>query len=531
MPSSIVYLCSNCRITNGHHKYFSDATAAENYFKSKAIYTIEGMLTIRQSYSFMTGSKHGYNVNEVHVALPLSSVTNLDYICYKNDTDNIFFINKVVSLEYVNENSSRIIFIIDNYATYIGYITLGYCFIERSHVPNYLDIQDYLLEEPISVPTNMQNVTPNTLNEAWDQIHADTNYVIYMSSDRYGNSNTNTTRIQFICGSPFFGTVYRESNFSSVEEILKDYLNQSGILQSSVLPTVSNICKIIFCPKIVSNESNTGYSLKLEQDILLPKVKFKKCYSPQFVQAKLIALSSGNSFDLDVTKGILSDYSLKLSFTILGSGGTSPQMALAVNLPTQDNSKFIDSRTIVISHITYPEIPICDFVKSDNTLWGQVKSSFSSTMKGAEIGGLLGGYIGPEGMIAGSIAGAGIGFSMSPALYNDNLPYSNYTLSSTPSSTFALSQDFYRYELIICQPTPEGYKILNSFFNTFGYKIDTRQILNLKINNNFTYIKTKGGHTHLSDKAPQSAIDDISAMFDRGITIWNTDIGSVEECN
>lgn len=526
MVRAVAFACANCRISPGHHKYFSSSSSAEGYFSGKKKIDF-GQVTIVRSPE----SKHGYNVGSCHVQEPLSALENCDYFCFKNSTSSVMFINRIISVEYVNENSSRIHYSIDHYATYIGYINLGWAFVERTHVPDYTDVTKYMLPEPINVPKIVTNSLTPVISAYWQQLHSDMCYAVYMTSDEKGNANSPDVKMHNICGAPFYGRFMALTDPGFVDTIMKSYLNQTGYLVNAVNPTVSNICKIVYCPKTLTDE---GDALKepLAEVITFPTQKFLKALTPQFLKAKLVALSTGATIELDATKATYATSSIMaFGFMVRGCGGTSPVVGMTTTVPITGidigpiPAPNPDAAFINVLQLTYPELPIATFMPSQSTVTSYGKETFKGAVRGA-VGGAV--MAAKKGGIGGGIAGAVEG-ALGAASVEENTQ-SNYVFNSSPQSQYAVAQGLYSWQMAVELPTSEGFAILESFFNSFGYNVSRRQQLNLAVRGNFTYIKTSGGITATSDTAPQYSIDQIGLMFDQGLTVWSAEIGSTESC-
>ena len=65
----------------------------------------------------------------------------------------------------------------------------------------------------------------------------------------------------------------------------------------------------------------------------------------------------------------------------------------------------------------------------------------------------------------------------------------------------------------------EYIKCIDNYFSMFGYKVNTLKIPNISGRSNWNYVKTLG--CNITGDIPQSDLQAIKAIFDRGITIWH----------
>ena len=103
--------------------YFASTTAQYNYFNSKAKYTLE-------NYSYQrTG------VGAIRVGLPESGLHECSYLMFQNTTyESKWFYAFIVDTEYVNDNTSDVLYVIDEVQTWLFEMILKSSMIERNHV-------------------------------------------------------------------------------------------------------------------------------------------------------------------------------------------------------------------------------------------------------------------------------------------------------------------------------------------------------------------------------------------------------------
>lgn len=526
MQTSIVYLCKNCRITPGHHKYFESPAAAESYFIGKAYKTFTDVMKITSS-----PNKNSRNLSEVHLDIPMSEAETCDYICYKNENSNVLFINRIYHVENTHRDTTRIQFEIDHYATYIGYIDLGWAHVERTHV-NETSIYDSLLDEPMQVPRVITRIPVDAISSAWETLHSDMVYAIYLSSNLEGDSNSPEVKIRQVGGTPVYGYQKIVKTTAEVETSIKTYFDRAGWALDSKAAAITNTQQVIYAPSALFGES--PLIQQVIQKFTPEKRRFLKCNSPQYWQGKLVSLSSGLNIPINILSGETRDGEFTVSFTIRGVGGVNPMTAMAINMPDGTSSN-----TVTIAQIPYPALPVSMFMGQQQTTYGQVmtiiNSVFDKASKGAAMGASVGGWmnsINPTYSRVGLGVGtaAGIAEGVGSVMNYEQRTAHTYNLNTTSSAEYANAHKLYDYEFLLDAPTQEGYLILESFFDTYGYNVSRRMKIDLNVKPNYTYIKISGGMTATSDTAPQNSIDAIANMLNNGLTVWNADIGSQEHC-
>lgn len=129
VPNSTVYLLKDIKITPTYTDtiYFASKTAQTDYFTnaSKRVATLTAQSYQRHSRGWLK------------VKLPASTVSQANYIMFKNDSfENKWFYAFILDWEYVNNNTTLISYMVDDIQTWFFDCTLGDCFVEREHTMN-----------------------------------------------------------------------------------------------------------------------------------------------------------------------------------------------------------------------------------------------------------------------------------------------------------------------------------------------------------------------------------------------------------
>ena len=62
-------------------------------------------------------------------------------------------------------------------------------------------------------------------------------------------------------------------------------------------------------------------------------------------------------------------------------------------------------------------------------------------------------------------------------------------------------------------------RIIDNYFNMYGYKVNTLKVPNITGRQNWNYVKTIG--CNIVGDIPQTHLQEIKEMFDSGITLWH----------
>lgn len=120
-PSSTIRVCSGVRLTNDytHTIWFDNAQKQMEYFAGKVVKTFSAYTYIRKSWS-------------LKVDATMEQARTWSYLYFQNGTGKtyFYFINNV---EYINDNTVELFIEMDVMQTYMDDYTLHKCFVEREH--------------------------------------------------------------------------------------------------------------------------------------------------------------------------------------------------------------------------------------------------------------------------------------------------------------------------------------------------------------------------------------------------------------
>lgn len=147
-PNTTIKLITNCPLddTYEHTLFFSTKDEQHGYFESKVKYTLD-----KQTYQRV-------NKHRMRVQYKADDIYDCNYLMFRNTSfGNKWFYAFIKSVEYVNNITSEIEYVIDVMQTWHFDYTLGQCFIDREHsssdafgenlVPEKLETGDYVIDD------------------------------------------------------------------------------------------------------------------------------------------------------------------------------------------------------------------------------------------------------------------------------------------------------------------------------------------------------------------------------------------------
>lgn len=517
IKKSEVFLSSGTGITQGHHRYFSSAGDALSFFRGKQVYTTDDINIVRS-----LPSKHGWNVSEVHFPLTLRSLENAEYLSFYNkDVSSVWFHCRILHVEYVSESSSRVQFQIDYYATYIGYCTLGYGFLERGHIPKGDDdIGKFLIQEPFNPPLVTTRVVEPALPLATETLKPDT-YAFFSSSNEKGITNDPKINFRTLLGAESWG-FWLYGDRVVVDTAIKTYMNQTTSMQTIVKPFMDGVLGAKYQPLSTLTESDKPLVIQdVFVDALLPSCRNKKCYSPQYLNYHLYANSTGSHLTFNVLWAFSDTIPLPVvtyKFTTILVGGLN---ANAITFIDGAMKEGVEDRTNYVQSAPYPSLNIASYKPAEYTNWAVFKKTILEPVGTGLITSVVSGGLGLG--VAGAKALNAIG-----DLNGLGDSAKTYSTTSTPFPDFVKAAGFYSFQINRYSPTEHYFKVLDDFFDRWGYVVNETRKIALNVRSNFTYVKT--GDCVITGKAPQIAIAEISNMLNSGCTFWQVEIGSTKLC-
>lgn len=158
VPNTDVYLLKDIKITPTYTDtiYFASKTAQTTYFTNPA----------KRVATLTSQSYQRHSRGWLKVALPASTVSQANYMMFKNSTfENKWFYAFITDWEYLNNGNTLISYMIDDIQTWFFDCSLGDCFVEREHA-----MDDTIGANRIPEPVGSDRVIMNTMWECSDMI-------------------------------------------------------------------------------------------------------------------------------------------------------------------------------------------------------------------------------------------------------------------------------------------------------------------------------------------------------------------------
>lgn len=474
-----------------HSLYFKNAAAQSSYFLGKTV----------KSY---TNFSYQRKDNIIRIPDHYDSLLNCNYVMYKNAAySSKWFYAFITDLTYVDDGRTDIKIETDVIQTWLFDYRIRPSFIEREHVDDD-KIGKHTVPEMLETGEFVSNIA------YCDTSLQDYVYVIQVTED------TN--------GEPIYAT-----NFGGVWVAGGAYICSSGGELVSIINLYGDgkkdaVTGVYLIPARIINNSNetmqySGQSDPVNYEYVLEKQKTIDGYTPRNNKVLcypynyiLLSNNSGNSNILQYENFALDKCYFEISGvpTVGGSVKCTPKNYKGCDKAHQEG-------------ILLGKFPTCSWSSDLYTNW--LTQNGVNLNLGVASGGLqvLGG-LALMGTGAGALAGAGS--VASGALSIASTLGQKHQMSFTPNSaegntnggdinTCAKTNMFWFYKMSI---KAEYAKIIDGYFDMFGYKTNRVGIPSIGHRENYWYTKTID--VNIEGAIPMQDLQKIKDCYNRGITFW-----------
>lgn len=462
--------------------------------------------------------------NKVRIEGNAESLYNADYISFRNSGfgDKTFF-GFVTKVEYLNNNTVEITFIIDNITTWLPYCSFSSTFIERTHTStdNYFE---HLIPENFETGELIRNSSDTVDFSATNYVMLATMTPQKQPASEYG-----------IINGTFCGLVY--NYYSSLGELVDELAQYIGVegLEDAIVAIYQTPARL--------NPSNAyGDMTATTVDSSLFAFNYgdgtldgytprnKKLFSFPFVQ--IIASNS---------EGGVAIYKPELWNTIndvghFGCRGVNFPVPKALCYPLNYGK---GQQSSVDYGIIMSDFPTC--ACAGNTYsrwWAQNKNSVTNdaqyTLKQNELSFYSNSLSSFGKAITGNVLGVAQGALTSIGQINnsqniiDSLVAKKTDLQNTPpqvigqlnSGSLFTGMNEKRFRFSKATIRREIAESIDDYFDLFGYAVNKVQAVNLNVRPHWTYIKTVS--CNVRGSAPSDSRTEINKIFNSGVRVWNT---------
>lgn len=526
-PNTDIYLLSNVPLepTYENTLWFANADAQYNYFYGQREYTI-----LRATYQ---------RVSDGVLYIPglADDYYGCNYLMFKNrrqrNGSTIYthwFYGFITDVEYINENTTKIVYEIDVMQTWHFDYTTEQCFVEREHSANDL-LYENIVDENLELGDEYVCISHTTFDMNEQSVCILINRVLAGE----GGATTQSQIINNIYIPMRNWQVPIESGVSSIDYVLDQYQEGDIVsvyqfplwIQENQTPSTWGSATTDFNVE-PADTTLRGYR---------PRNKKLFTYPYNFLLVSnncgLVATYKWEDWSMDSAMGVDN----RGKFTIEGVSMTTPSVFVYPRNYRHLSKAYDDG-------LIYDNFPVCawsgDVFKA---WWAENKNTFITQAAGGAVSsassGALSGflsatmatgnvYAGLAGGVVSGLANAATSIAGSVAKVKDikNTPSQTYGQIKTESLNAGIGRiqfDFYCMSI-----KPEYAKIIDDYFDMYGYATHRVKYPHTHVRQRYTYTKTIGceikpalrSGASVYHGVPASDAKKICSIYDKGIRFW-----------
>lgn len=480
-PSSVVKVLKGVPFNNTYRDTtkFSSESAQTSYFNSKVAYTLPSVTYVRQTKS-------------IRIEKKADLLYNCNYIMFQNTGfGSKWFYAFITGVEYITNDVSEISFELDVYQTWQFDIDIKECFIEREHsltdnvgdnlVPENLEQGDYIAEnyDGTGHMGNLKIVIASTFNKSFEPSYGKI-YGNIFSGLRFNIFDTGLDAAQFIAQAV--------SDNNKADGIVSIFMAPADFLDDSI--NVTDI-KRYTLTKPKRQSSVDGY---------VPRNKKLLTYPYNFLY---VTNMSGNSASFRYEYFSSAD----CQFTVAGDMSCNPQMTLFPNYYKGLTNNY-DER------INLDGFPQCAWTTDTYAAWlAQNGSTTAISVLGTAMGTVASAQ---TGNVMGAIGGA-LSIADTVARVN-NIQGQPPQAHGTSASGISVALGIKDFIFIPKYIRKEFARIIDSYFDKFGYASHQVKVPNINTRPAYNYVKTI--NSSVTGDIPVQDLNKICSILDNGVTFW-----------
>lgn len=544
-PQGVVYLGTVPWCQDYRHVYYDALGNAPSIISSFCNLSTDGYTYIRES-------------SDIRVPYNADDIYGINYCVYRNN--NKWFFAFVNTITYVNNNTSLLHLEEDIWQTWGASIAWHACFVAREHV-NSDNIGEHLINEP-AFPFELTTTKQDFIDYSTD------NVIIVMTNAKphikdgssmfVAQAESNIDGSDAVSGGRYAGIFqgakpYAFSNPATAGNFL-DNLNKAGAAES--------VCAVFLFPEDYLDYSDDSHEVleftsakQQSRRYIAPKncgggyvPRNKKLLTFPYSFTSIAGMN-GSQLTIQYEKNRNATDSFQID--MVQKVPFDPSATAFVSVPDYDGSA--DGSTsingeYVISASCSPQI---SWVYGAYQNWlAQNREAINIHLNNAYlgmqvgVGGSMAGYMAAtlaSGVMA-PVLGVGaaiamIGSTLSSYKERKNIEAEMSIQEKIPNHVMAATTDNNLYAI-----NHEGFIIrskslmadyarsLDSFFDQFGYEVDTLKVPNRTGRPSWNYVKTVGAN--VGGNIPADRLQAINASLDSGVTFWHTvDVGNYSLSN
>lgn len=524
-PNSIIKLLRNVRLEPDYNNtiYFSSLSAQTNFFSGKTKYTLNNQ-------SYQRANKGVCRVN-----FKVEDLYDCNYMMFQNTSfGSKWFYAFITSVDYVNNVTSDIHYEIDVMQTWLKDMTFSMCFVEREHsgsdaigdniIPEPLELGEMVFNNYEKLTDDLDNLVIGVLICDTDNPNGNTIDGIFSGAilHAYGNTMNGTTNLR----------AFLRTYSPRPDAIVAMYMLPAKAVGNYTQTEFDNGVTTPFSA-VCSNfdYANNTWILSGNETIDGHIVRNKKLFTYPY---NFFHIDNANGRELNLRYEFFTDQN--------GNRNYSPQIKMFANMcmpvtvvARPKNYKGIKNNDYSRAEsIDLTNFPMCSWNMDYWTAW-VAQNSVAEALSAAK--GALGVGAGVASTLVASslgLAGATVATVLAPATvaigafaitsgvmqdaYSASI-HADIMKGSLNNGNINVASNNHKFFCGRVSINRQVAKIIDDFFDKFGYATKEVKVPNIHSRNAWNYVKTIGSNVDGNIPGDDKRI--IDANFDKGITFWH----------
>lgn len=514
-PSTdVILLKVPLEISDINQLTFVNATAQYNYFFNLPKITFDSFTYQRKDSS-------------IKVPALVDDLYQYNYVMYRNTAySNKWFYAFITDLEWVSDQVTRVGIKTDVWQTWQFDLTYKKVFVEREHVNDDtvglhtveegLDLGEYVINSSTTLKPNI-----NVVDYDDDPITGLTYPIFFQVTGLTNGISIATAMYDSAYNGVFSGLKYfAVTSYNAARDIISRYDSD----------TVGNqIVSIFLAPKEflegAKKFGELGYNIYIPQDDGYPTTLLNTTSITRPATLNGYTPKNNKLFTYPFSYiYATNNVGTNTEFRYEDFANATPRFYMAGSLgqgcttklcPVSYKSYTTDAEVFEYGMIG-AKYPVCAWSSDYYTNWvtqNAVNLGMSAItgVSSAIIGASYGNYIGAGSTLISSIGGI-------MARQHEAKTHPDQAKGNANSSDILIG--WQRYFTLDCMSVrAEIAKIIDGYFDMFGYKVNEVKIPNVTGRTNWNFVKTQG--CYIKADIPQEDLQEIKSMFDKGITFWH----------
>lgn len=506
--------------TYTHTVWFNSLTAQREYFSTNIKYYVNNYTYIRTTR------------NAIRVELKAEQLYNCNYIAFQNTSfGNKWFYAFITNVTYINNETSEIEFDIDVMQTYLFDIELLDCFVEREHSATD-NVGDNIISENFEIGEYFNGtIKPSELFDEYT-VAMISPYTFVGSQPVKAWTDREITNNPCVLVNFYYGgstlddalTAFSVDLLNLDEAGHSDEISAVYMLPRKMLP---NLPEGTFRGKLPTNRviKSVNYGTK-PTTLGTYRPRNKKLLTYPYNKFTITNYQETHDYRYEYFSGD------EIIFTVYGN--LTPNCSFKAVPSGYKNNLLAFDEGIVMSNfpmVAYSSNTFAEWYARNKTQLA-TNALFDIALGGSAIGDIVSGsqMLTPKTQVLSARGADRISKGVEKMLDNSLAPITNLvatslsarTLGSTTQGSLdgSLEIAMQKKDFIYQQKylNPQYAKIVDDYFDMFGYATREVKKPNRNVRPHWTYTKTQ--NCMVKGEAPTDAINDICKIYNNGITFW-----------